>query len=389
MATITPRTYVTTRDNETLSTLASGALKGKVIISVLNSLNPKLKGLKLKKGTKVLHLTTKEYNAYLAQQAEARRKEAQAKQQKQYAKRTGETAPPNGNLHAGKDLSFKGLVVVRGQWAVIVLTRDKVWYTKAKNGNLVKGGTFKKGTSHRVMGTDKKKKTLILDNARHVLQDNNHYTYHEVPRLAVDLNAKKPRKGSIDWSNISIAVHQRPTYRRPSLRYKDKNGKYTNVIELRLNSFSQNLTNEVVPIRTNGGWYLNVVGEDLSPIRVGGWFLNTKGVNEFESFMAVYHSYLKARRSGQYTKIPVVKLNHKNREYTGIVRSLSIQETAEATLRVEYSMEFLVLTEKSLTASQIKALPSRTNKDLSSDPYYYADLKRLFMNTVTGKGATL
>lgn len=389
MATITPRTYVATRDDETLSKLANGALKGKVVISVLNGLNPTLKGIKFKKGTKVLHLTTKEYNAYLAQKAEARRKEAAKKQAEQYAKQFGETAPPNGNLHAGKDLKFKGLVVIRGQWAVVVLTRDKAWYTKAKSGKLVKGGTLKKGTTHRVMGTDKKSKTLILEKNRHILQDLSHYSYHEVPKLAVDLNAPTVRKGSIDWSLISVDIHQRPAYRRPSLRYKDKNGKYTNVIELRLNSFSQSLSNEVVPIRTNGGWYLNVVGEDLSPIRISGWFMNTKGVNEFESFMAVYHTYLKARRSGQYTKIPVVKLNHKNREYTGIVRSLSLQETAEAMLRVEYSMEFLVLTEKSLTASQIKSLPSRTNKNLSSDPYYYADLKRLFMNTITGKGATL
>lgn len=389
MAAIKPRTYTTTRDNETLSTLANGALKGKAVVSVLNSLNPSLKGKKLKRGTKVLHLMTKEYNTYLAQQAEAKRKAAQKKRAEQDAKRLGEAAPPNGNLHHGKNLKFRGLTVIRGQWAVVTLGRDKVWYTKAKTGKLVKGGTLKKGTSHRVMGTDKKLKTLVLEKSRHILEGAGHYTYYEVPRLATDLTATSPAKGKVDWSTLSIDVHKRPAYRRPSLRYKDKNGKYTNVVELRLTSFNQSLSNEINPIRTNGGWYINVVGEDLSPIRVSGWLMNTKGVNEFESFMNVYHNFLKAKRSGQYTKIPVVKLNHKNREYTGIVRALSIQETAEATLRVEYSMDFLVLSEKSLTASQIKALPSRTNKELSTDPYYYADLKLLFMNTVTGKGATL
>lgn len=383
MATIQPRTYVTVQDGETLTSLVNGPLRGKVTIRVAGNLNPTLKNKVLKRGTKVYHMYTRDYNTYLAQQAAASRAAAERKQAAQYAKRIGETAPPNGNLHAGKNLKWKGLTVIRGQWAVVVMTRLKVWYTRSKDGRLVNRGTLSKGSAHRVMGKDAN--TLILENGRRILINAEHYKYYEVPRLVTDLTPTTPPTGRIDWSTLTIDVYKRPAYRRPSLRYKDKNGKYTNVVELRLNSFSQTLSNDVAPVRTNGGWYINVVGEDLSPIRVSGWFMNTKGANEFERFMYVYHSYMKARRSGQYTKIPVVKLNHKNREYTGIVRSLSLQETSEATLRVEYSMEFLVLSEKSLTASQIKAVPSYTNPNLTDDPYYYADLKQMFRNTVNGR----
>lgn len=378
-----PREYIVKKDGTTLSSLAKAELKGKAVISVLNALNPTLVGKKLRSGTKVLHLTTREHNANRAETAAGVTKAAKVKVT------VTNPSPPNGDLHADKGLFYKGLEVVDGQYGVLRLAQDVPTYIRSKDGRLVETGELKKSTVHRVMGRDATLDAYVLESGRYVKDDPDDFTYDEVPRSMAALNLPETGTGSIDWADISLDVYRRPNYRRTSLRYKDDKGAYTNVIELRLNALGQNLTNELTPFRTNGGWFVNVIGEGLSTIQMTGWFVNAFATNEFEAFMVAYHKELKAYRSGFYTKAPIVKVTHKTREYTGIIRGFNWQESAESRLRVGYTLDFLVVQEKALTFEQLKAVPAYTNRDLRADQYYYADLKDMFTNTVTGKTSTI
>lgn len=373
-----PREHIVKRDGATLSSLAKEELKGKAVISVLNALNPSLKGKRLAVGTKVLHLTTREHNANRAEEAVGVAAAAKARVT------VSNPRTPNGDLHADKGLSYKGVEVKAGQYGVMRLSQDVPWYTRSKDGKLVEAGELKRSTVHRVMGRDEKLDAYVLESGRYVKDGAGDFTYDEVPASMAALSLPATGTGSIDWADISLDVYRRPTYRRTSLRYKDDKGAYTNVIELRLNAFGQSLMNDLTPFRTNGGWFVNIVGEGLSSLQMTGWFVNSFATNEFEAFMVVYHKELKAYRSGFYTKAPIVKVTHKTREYTGIIRGFSWQESAESRLRVGYTLDFLVIQEKALTFEQLKTVPAYTNKDLRGDQYYYADLKDMFTNTVTG-----
>ena len=383
MAYTKPREYIVQKDGTTLSSLAKDELKGKVVISVLKALNPGLTGRTFGRGTKVLHLMTREYNENRSIDAANLVKEANAKVQ------SGLPVPPNGNLHYDKSLTYMGLSIIKNQYGVMKLGKDVTWYTRSKDGRLVRSGTLKKGTTHRVMGRDKKLNAYILQSSRYVKNVAGDFTYNEIPVSMASLALNAPNGGKIDWADISLDIYRRPNYRRTSLRYKDDKGAYSKVIELRLNSFGQSLSNEVSPVRTNGGWFVNVIGEGLSTIQMTGWFMNSFATNEFEAFMVVYHKHLKAYRSGFYTKAPVVKITHKTREYTGIIRGLNWQESAESRLRIGYTLDFLVLQEKALTFEQLKDVPSLTNKSMTSDPYYFANLKNMFINTVTGAASKI
>lgn len=378
-----PREHIVRQDGTTLSSLAKNELKGKAVISVLNALNPTLVGKKLATGTKVLHLTTREHNANRAEAAVNVTRAAKAKVS------VSNPRTPNGDLHADKGLSYKGVEVVAGQYGVMRLEQDVPWYTRSRDGRLVESGELKRSTVHRVMGRDDKLDAYVLESGRYVKDDAGDLTYDEVPASMAALSLPTTGTGSIDWADISLDVYRRPNYRRTSLRYKDEKGAYTNVIELRLNAVGQNLSNELTPFRTNGGWFVNIIGEGLSSLQMTGWFVNAFATNEFEAFMVAYHKELKAYRSGFYTKAPIVKVTHKTREYTGIIRGFSWQESAEMRLRVGYTLDFLVVQEKALTFEQLKAVPAYTNRDLRGDQYMYADLKDMFTNTVTGATSTI
>lgn len=384
MATITPKNYKTVQANETLNALVKKELKGKTTLSVLEGLNTKFKGKKIPKGTGIKYLSSSEYNKYRLQKAQESKKKADAAYKKAVEK-IRNSFPPNGNKFYLMKLKFHGLEIQQGQWGVVQLTDTVTWYSKNKSKKLVAGGTLKKGTKHRVMGLSKAYSAYILAGNKYV-KYNAKLTYYSIPDKMHELNEKDTSGGpKLTWDDIKTERYRRPAYRRPMIRYKGKDGKYSNVVELRLNSFTENLSTALVPVRTNGGWYINVSGPDLSTISVSGYLLDTKAVAEFSSFMSVYHAHIKAKNAGSYVKVPTIKFNHKNREYVVVVRALTINETSEQIFYVMYSMEFLVLSEKALSGTNIKDLPSRTNKDLSTNPYYYTNVKAQFTNTVTGK----
>lgn len=391
MATIKPIEYTTKAGNLTLSGLAQKELKGKTTLTVLNALNAKWKGKKIPIKTEILYLSTANYNKYRTQKAEAAKKAAE--QKKKDAKANKQKTPPNGNKHAGKNKKFKGLTVIAGQWGVMTTIGTTTYYTKEKTGKLKKAGTLKKGEVLRVMGKDNKLNTYILEKSRHVLKkDAATFNYAEVP---IDLNGeggttapdKTPEKTTTNAADMQ-KIFEMPSYRRPMLRYKDKKGKYSKIVELRLNNVGQNLMTEINPMRTNAGWYLQVSGEGLSTMTLNGFLVDSKGLKEFTAFMHVYHAFLKAKKAGDYVKIPTIKFNYKNREYTAIVRALSTMDSAEARLRVTYQMELIILAEKVLGAGAIKELPSYTNPNLENTETYYTNLKALFRNTVTGQASS-
>lgn len=391
MATIKPSEYSTKAGGLTLSGLASKELKGKTTLTVLNALNAKWKGKKIPIKTEIKYMSTTNYNKYRAQQASAAKKKAD--QKKKESASNSSKLPPNGNKHAGQNKKFKGLLVIAGQWGVMTTIGSTTYYTKEKNGKLKKAGTLKKGEILRVMGKDNKLGTYILEKKRHVLKkDAATFNYAEVPLNLTGTSTKTTQDKTNDNTSKTAVdmqkIFEMPSYRRPMLRYKDKKGKYSKIVELRLNNVGQNLMTDINPMRTNAGWYLQISGEGLSTMTLSGFLVDSKGLKEFTAFMHVYHAFLKAKKSGDYVKIPTIKFNYKNREYTAIVRALSTMDSAEARLRVTYQMELLILSEKALGASAIKDLPSYTNPNLENTEDYYTNLKAMFRNTVTGKASS-
>lgn len=182
----------------------------------------------------------------------------------------------------------------------------------------------------------------------------------------------------------SIPLFEMPNYKRPVMNLKNAEGKST-TIELRVTGFSANYTNNVQPASTNGGWMVNIRAHGLPVLNISGFLLETKAHNEFDDFMKLYHSYLAAKKSGDFYSLGISTLFYKKTEYKGIVVSFAYTDTSDQALHRKYTMQMLVLKEKSLSATEIKEIKTVIDRKGLSEKAFRSDIGAMLANPITGK----
>ena len=155
-------------------------------------------------------------------------------------------------------------------------------------------------------------------------------------------------------------------------------------VELRVLGVSTNYTNNISPTATNGGWAINIGPTGLPTITVSGYLLETAGVNEFEDFMTKYHQYLKSSKVGDYYSMGLSTFYYKRTEYKGIVTSFGYTDREEESLHRKYSMQMLVLKEKTLSTAQAKELKPTVSRGKLSEKEFRSDIASMLANTITG-----
>lgn len=184
--------------------------------------------------------------------------------------------------------------------------------------------------------------------------------------------------------NAQLPVFEMPDYHRPLMTLKNAAGQSTR-IELRLTGFSATYVNSVTPVPTNAGWMVNVRAPELPVLTVSGNLLETKKASEFDEFMARYHKYLEASKSGDFYSMGVSILNYKSTQYSGIVTTFSYTDNPNAPLHREYNMQMLVLKEKTLTTSQISNLPTVVSeKNFASKEDFRSDISSMLADPIVG-----
>lgn len=184
--------------------------------------------------------------------------------------------------------------------------------------------------------------------------------------------------------NSTIPAFESPAYRRPLMQLTNAAGQSTR-IELRLTGFSANYANTVSPQATNAGWMVNVRAPELPVLTISGYLLETAKSNEFNDFMARYHQYLEASKSGDFYSMGISILTYKSTEYRGIVTAFSYVDNPNAPLHREYNMQMLVFKEKTLTTTQINNLPMVVSRaGFASEEDFRSDISSMLVNPIIG-----
>lgn len=181
----------------------------------------------------------------------------------------------------------------------------------------------------------------------------------------------------------SMPHYERPGYRRPVLHMRNAAGETTNV-ELRVLGFQASYSNSIQPAATNDGWMVNIRGSGLPVLSISGFLLETRAANEFNDFMARYHRYLKASKSGDYYSMGISTLFYKKTEYRGVITGFTFTDREEETLHRKYTLQMLILKEKDMNSSAISKVPQVVSRRGLSEAAFRSNIGAMLANPVTG-----
>lgn len=179
----------------------------------------------------------------------------------------------------------------------------------------------------------------------------------------------------------------RPNYKRPVMQLRNAAGETTN-IELRVLGFNASYSNNIQPATTNAGWMVNIRAHNLPVLNISGFLLETKDSNEFDSFMSRYHKYLAAKKTDDYYALGISTLFYKQTEYRGVVTAFSYSDQEEQTFHRKYTLQMLVLKEKSLSASEIAKIPTVASRKGLSESNFRSSIASMLANPITGQQYT-
>lgn len=201
------------------------------------------------------------------------------------------------------------------------------------------------------------------------------------PRTFIGAGTMKSYKANDGLASIpSLEAH---AFKRPILRMKNADGE-TKAVELRALGFSANYANRVQPSNTNAGWFINVRASDLPTLTITGFLMETKTADEFNDFMSRYRRYLEAKKSGDFYSLGISTLFFKRIEYQGIIVGFNFTDRSEETLHRKYTLQMMVLKEKSLSYSDLSGIKTVVNRRGKTERAFRSDIGSMLANTVTG-----
>lgn len=368
--------YHTTSRGDTYFSIAT---QRKTTVAVLRGLNS-YPDKKIPTNVRIKYMSETEYRYYLKDKAADQKKTS-----------TTKTSATTAKTDSNTGKVYMGLEIKAGQDGVLTIKAATSWYSKGSNGKLTKKGTLNKNAKYRVYSYDSKNEAYYIGSSKWVKKSSS-VSYSKIPATlptydagtyGTSKDAFKPTTPTIEY-NFSMDIYGRPYYRRPLLKSTNSKGTWLTT-ELRVLGIGMNLSQQITPMRTNGGFFYNIAGANPSTISVSGWVMDSEGIKEFDAFIQRYKQDWEAYASGNQVKLPKTKFYWKNREYTCFIQSLSFNEDSNALLQVRYTMTLMVLSEKRLSKrDDIKNLSKVTNPNMTDATKYYSDLANMFTNTVTG-----
>ena len=385
-------------------TLTNIAYQHQTTVDVLKVDNPFLiKDEKIVGGEVLKIRTIDEYGADKMSGLEALRKENEELKKKQIPYNM---IIPKENIQ----VNWKSYKINKGQTGVVYITQDTYFYKRDGNKEKVKrDGAAKKNTTFRAYGD-----IIIADIPFFVLGNNRLIGkrmsyYMEVPehikRDAEEANSNKPVKEdeikaplplkpkpvtdiknpTISKSDFDLPHYRQPGYRRTRLQITNSETLETQMVELRINHFSENLSNEFGPARTNEGWGVNVGGPGLTQLTLSGFFLDTAANTEVRDFKNFYRKNIKPTSEQHYYKANMITILHKDIEYKGFITNMSYNDASDRPLLQMINISFMVLSEKALTSADDIATKTVIARNGVGEEKFLSDIKNMLTNPITGK----
>jgi hypothetical protein len=180
----------------------------------------------------------------------------------------------------------------------------------------------------------------------------------------------------------TLPAFENPNYRRPVLRVK--NDKETISMEMRVMSVSGSYSNTINATKSNGGWFFNLSGANLSVLNISGYWLDTKTNREFDQFLNHYKKFIEPQKSGQHYSMSICEFFYKERLYKGLIASFSYSDRQEESLHRKFQMQLMVLHEKGLNSSEINSIPYTHDRGGKTETEWLSDINNVIKNPIRG-----
>ena len=108
---------------------------------------------------------------------------------------------------------------------------------------------------------------------------------------------------------------------------------------------SESHNNDISPVKTGGGYFINRRGQGLSRLSLSGYFIESKEVDERKTFLdRYYREYLVDKRAAfnDYFNRNVLSIKLEGYKYTGILVDLALSKSSSQLFTYQYQMQFLV-----------------------------------------------
>ena len=381
----------TVKSGDTLSALA---YKYQTTIQIIMSDNPVIKSKdKIQVGWTLKIRSSEEYAKAKAQAAQKAAKTGSQVSQT--------VAPASSKVQVDNNYNWKGIPVANGQIGLMVANGNVWMYTINSKNALVQKKQMKKGDSYRVYAKVSTHGGLYDIGASSFVKQTevtfspipSNYVSNPSPGSSIDAEdaiwTRDPVKQTPTTSTSSVSnipQFQRPGYRRPVLQVKS--GSSTTTMELRVDAVGRGYSNQIQPNRTNAGWLVNVMGQNLPTLNISGYFLDSRYNREMTDFMDRYKKYFIPGKSGKYYSMAIATFLYKNVEYKGLIGSLNVSEQAAEPITSRFNMQFIVLSEKSLSTSEIDKIPKIVNRGGVVEANFLSDLVAMLTNPITGRYGT-
>lgn len=320
-----------------------------------------------------------------------RTSEEYAKDKANAAKNNSTTA--NGVQNAVAPPSSQGATVK--QIGVITLKKDAWVYKLGSKKELIQVRKVKKNEGYKVYGTLNLHGGLYnvgSTPAQFIKAADG--TYKSLPSGSTEstkpntstspsLDPNTPAGGSFTSYKGSIPQFERPGYRRPLLQVTSSKGSKI-TMELRILSVTIGYSNQLQANRTNAGWLINVMGQNLPTLNISGFFLDSRANREVDNFMSNYNKYFIPGRSDNYYSMAICTFLYKNVEYKGLIASLNVQDVSNEPITRKFSMSFIVLKEKALSTAEIDSYVKKVDRRGEIEGNFLSNLAAMLANPIIG-----
>lgn len=328
----------------------------------------------------------------------AKDKAASAKASTSKANNTLATSSPQSTgVVSNKTVTWEGLEVKPGQSGLVTVTKRTTLYALNSDGTLKVSRTLNVNERYRSYGEITEHGGMYMLGGSYVKKSDVSFEALPVDYKIFSSNPGdvtvtfdgdnqiEKKQSSSKVTDFSIPQFEMPGYRRLRMQVKKVDGK-TLSMELRAQSFNVGYSNTINPTRTNQGWMVNIGGKNLSSIQISGFLLDTKANPEADDFLTRYEEHLSPKNSDKYFASALTTLLYKDREYKGLINALSVADQADMPLDRKFSMQFLVLSEKSLNGKGITGTQGTIiNRNGLGELEFLSDIKNMLANPITGK----
>lgn len=377
----------TIKKNDTLSAIA---YKHQTTISIIMGDNPSIKDKnKIYTGVKINIRTSEEYAKDKANSAKSSSSKGDSI--------VNSSSPPSTGVIKIPPIDWSGLTITEGQNGVVTILKNTKLYTIKPDQTLGVVRDLKVNERYRAFAMTDRFGGLYMIDVGYVKKSDSGYTAipdaykygsvktgdvtaerKNVPATKKVTSAKTPK-------DATVPQFESPGYRRMRLQVKKSDGN-TLSMEIRAQLFNAGYSNHFNASRTNAGWAVHVGGKNLTALQVSGFLLDTKTNREADDFLINYNSNLTPKSSENYFSSALTTLLHKDREYKGVIQSLSITDQSDAPLDRKFNFQFMVLSEKSLGGSGITGIEGLTIGRASvNEVDFMSNLKNMLTNPITGK----